>query len=94
MTINVKYIKYTGGRNLCRDEELDRKIWDTVPHGLITYMENNTILRMAKRRQKVFGGLLRENQHICWHIILQRIVMQRLTKGKSFIDTLQERKAA
>jgi hypothetical protein len=35
MNINTDNIKYIGGRNKCRDEELDRKIWDNIPHGKI-----------------------------------------------------------
>ena len=83
MTMNVENIKYIGGRNLCRDEELDRKIWDIIPHGKITHMENNVILKMAKRRKKIYGGLLRENQHICWHLVLQLVIKQRLKLGYS-----------
>ena len=88
MTINTDNIKYIGGRNKCRDEELDRKIWDTIPQGKITWMENNTILNMAKSRQKTYGGLLRENQHICWHIVLQRVILERDRKGYSWIDEI------
>lgn len=86
MTINADNIKYIGGRNKCRDEELDRKIWDNIPHGKITWMENNVILNMAKKRKAVFGGLLRENQHICWHFVLQRVIAERNRKGYSWID--------
>ena len=86
MTINTDNIKYIGGRNKCRDEELDRKIWDTIPQGKITWMENNLILDMAKVRKAKYGGLLRENQHICWHIVLQRVILERNRKGYSWID--------
>ncbi len=99
MTMNVENIKYIGGRNLCRDEELDRKIWDIIPHGEITHMENNVILKMAKRRKRIYGGLLRENQHICWHIVLQLVIKQRLKLGYSPLiiknnKSLSEKKVA
>ena len=86
MNINTDYIKYIGGRNKCRDEELDRKIRDNIPQGKISWMENSIILKMAKKRKAVYGGLLRENQHICWHIVLQRVIAERNRKGYSWID--------
>ena len=86
MTINTDNIKYIGGRNKCRDEELDRKIWNTIPQGKISWMENSIILQMAKKRKAVYGGLLRENQHICWHFVLQRVIAERNRKGYSWID--------
>ena len=86
MNINTDNIKYICGRNKCRDEELDRKIWNTIPQGKISWMENSIILKMAKSRKAKYGGLLRENQHICWHIVLQRVIAERNRNGYSWID--------
>ena len=83
-SMNVDYINYRGGRNLCRDEATNHYVHKLF-FGNITLLENYHVLPRAKIRQRRNGGLLREAMHIEWHLLIQHAIGIQ-SRGEGTVD--------
>jgi len=84
MYVNPDYIEYRGGYNMWRNQKLTDEMYNIVGFGDIGKFEK-AVIRLARERQKQYGGSLRDNMEVCGRDLLQKYVaweIQFVTEGR------------
>ena len=85
MYANPDYIEYRGDYNMWRNQKLTDKMYNIVGFGNIGKFEK-AVIRLARERQKQYGGSLRDNMEVCGRDLLQKYVaweIQFVTEGRT-----------